>query len=134
MVPGAAMFLFLAAGAVALFAFLSVAVWTGTQIQERKTHDRYALLKALGEQTGENARHVLEHLREDEDRARARKEREERRGFLIGGLCTMATGIGLMVMFVALKAPGVWAVGLIPLLIGIVLTSVGLLKDKGVRS
>jgi hypothetical protein len=130
--PNAAMFIFLAAGAVGLFAFLSVAVWAGTQAQERKAHDRFALLKAIAEQPSENARLVLEHLREEEQRERARREREERRGFLIGGLVTIAVGVGMSVMLVAMKAaPGVWSLGLFLFLIGAVLTAFGIAKDKG---
>jgi hypothetical protein len=121
----APMFLFLAAGAVGLFTFLSIAAWSGTQAHERKARDRFALLKALAEQTGENARHVLEMLRDQEEKERLKKEQDERKGYLIGGLCAMAAGVGVGVMVGTLAGHGAWTVGLIPLLIGAVLTAVG---------
>jgi len=123
--PNAAIFLFMAAGAVALFAFLSVATWVGTQAHERKARDRFALLKAVAENPGENAQRVLEFLREEEAQAAARREHEERRSYLVGGLVCIATGIGLSIMFLALNAKGAWGVGVLVLLIGVVLAGVG---------
>src|SRR5262245_6168092 len=71
----AAMFLFLAAGAVALFAFCSIVVWVSTPSRERQVRDRLALLKTLAEQPGENARQVLEFLRAEDEKRIERKER-----------------------------------------------------------
>ena len=127
-----AMFLFLAAGAVALFAFLSVAVWVGAQAQERKARDRFALLKSVAENPGENGQKVLDLLREQEEKETARREREERRAYIVGGLCSLASGVGLSLLFLAVNAKhGIWAVGLIPLLVGIVLTVVGAKMTPG---
>jgi len=127
-----ALFIFLATLAVAVFAFLSVAVWVGTQHQDRKSRDRFALLKTLAEQPGENAKHVLDMLREQEARQAAQRESQERRGFLVGGLTVVATGIGLSVMLATLSAkPGTWTVGLMLMLIGGVLSSFGLLRGPG---
>jgi len=121
------LFLFLAAGAVALFTFLSVAAWSGAQADERKARDRFALLKTLAESPGENAQRVLDMLREQEERERARKEREERKGYFLGGPIVLACGIGLSVMVTTLgNRPGLWTVGLIPMLIGLVLITAGL--------
>ena len=128
---GAALFLFLAAAAIGLFAFLSVAVWASAPAQERKSRDRMALLKTLAEQPGENAARVLEMLREEEERRQERKEREERRGFLLGGLITMVVGIGLGAMLVILGTRGSWSVGLIPFLIGCVLFGAGVFARRG---
>lgn len=126
------LFVFLAAITMAVFAFLSVAVWVGAHSEERKTRDRYALLKSLAEQPGESAIRVLEMLREQEQRRAEQKEQEERRGYLIGGLTTVAAGAGLAVMLAALATkPGTWTVGLIPLLVGMVLTVFGLAGRRG---
>ncbi len=62
MQPNAAMFLMIAAGLVAFFAFLSIASWSAAQAKERRERDRYALLKAVAEQPGEGALRVLEAL------------------------------------------------------------------------
>ncbi len=131
MQPNAAMFLFIAAVVVAVFAFLSIAVWTGAQSQERKARDRYALLKALAEQPGENALRVLETLREQEGEERLRKDSEEQRGFVVGGLSSIAAGVGISAMVWTMTAkPGTWTVGLIPLLVGVVLTAAGLARKR----
>jgi len=125
-------FLFLAAASVALFAFLSIAAFAGTHAQERKERDRFALLKSLAEQPTESAQKVIDLLREQEEQARVKKEREERRGFFIGGLVLVAVGVGLTVMLLALAGKeGVWTVGLIPFLIGVVLTSIGVFSRPG---
>ncbi len=122
-----ALVLLLAAGAVGLFAFLSIAAWAGSQAQERKARDRFALLRALAETPPENAQRVTDLLREQDERETVRREREERRGYLVGGLVCLAVGVGLAVMIASVKAgSGAWTVGLIPGLVGLVLTAVGL--------
>ena len=131
METGAAMFLFLAAASVAVFAFLSIAVWVSAPAQERKSRDRIALLKTLAESPSENATRVLDMLREEEERRRERKERDERKGYILGGLITMAVGVGLAAMLMILGSHGSWSVGLIPFLIGGVLFGAGLAVNRG---
>ena len=123
-------FLFLAAGAVGLFAFLSAAAWAAAQFGYRKARDRYALLRALAEMPGDNAARVLEMVRSDEERERRRKEEEERRGHLIGGLVCIAVGVGLMIMLAAVAEGGTWTVGLIPFLVGVVILPFGLSRRR----
>ena len=118
---------FAAAGVMAVFAFLSVAVWVTSQAGERKARDRFALLKALAEHPSESATRVLDLLREQEQRQADRKDREERRGFLAGGVVCVATGIGISVMIQSLDGkPGAWTVGLMIALIGVALIPFGL--------
>lgn len=124
------LFMFLAAVGVALFAFVSIAAWSGSGAAQRQAHDRYALLRALAEQPGENARLVLEMLREQDERVARKKEEEERRGFLIGGLVCMATGVALVAMFTVMGAQKAWPVGLIPLFIGMVIAPFGLPRRR----
>jgi hypothetical protein len=126
------LFTFLAAAAIGLFAFISVAAWADARSARDQARDRYALLRTLAEQPGENARLVLEMLRGQEERKARRKDEDERRGFMIGSLVCMATGISLIVMFVSLGSVKAWPVGLIPLLIGVVLAPFGLPR-KGTR-
>jgi hypothetical protein len=128
MPTNAALFLFLAAAVIAVFAFSSIVAWVSTPARERQARDRLALLKTLAEHPGEHARQVLDFLR-DEARAR-KKEREEQRGWIAGGLIVIAVGVGLGVMLVILGDRGDWTVALIPFLIGCVLLGVGALFPK----
>lgn len=128
MPTNAALFLFLAAAVIAVFAFSSIVAWVSTPARERQARDRLALLKTLAEHPGEHARQVLDFLR-DEARAR-KKEREEQRGWIAGGLIVIAVGVGLGVMLVSLGDRGDWTVALIPFLIGCVLLGVGALSPK----
>jgi hypothetical protein len=125
-----ALFLFLAAASIGIFAFLSVAVWASAPAEERKVRDRLALMKTLAEQPGENAARVLALLRDEEERRRQTKQREERKGLILGGLVTMAVGVGLGLMLMVIGGHGTWSVGLIPLLIGCVLFGAGLLTNR----
>lgn len=116
----AALFLFLAAVTIAVFAFLSIAVWVQAQTSDRKTRDRLALLKALAENSGENAQRVLGYLREEDERRALRRQLEERHGFRVGGLVCVACGIGLWVLI-----PINHGVGLLVLLVGVALLPFG---------
>lgn len=127
----AAMFLFLAAAVVAVFAFCSIVVWVSTPSRERQARDRVALLKTLAEHPGENAAQILELLRAEDGRRSERKEREEKRGFIVGGLIVMAVGVGLGTMLRILdNRGGGWSVALIPFLIGCVLLGAGLFRNS----
>jgi len=110
------LFLFLTATVVAVFTFVSVAHWVGAQSRERQARDRYALLKALAEMPGENARRILDVIVE-QDLRKAIKDRSEQ---LMGGLITLAVGASLSIMLATLShnEPGVWTVGLIPASVG----------------
>ncbi len=126
----AALFLFLAAAVVAVFAFLSIVVWVSTPSRERQVRDRLALLKTLAEQPGQNAAQILELLRTEDERRIERREREEKSGFIVGGLIVMAVGVGLGTMLLVLDSGGAWSVALIPFLIGCVLFGAGLFKNR----
>ena len=127
MTDDVAMFLFLAAGSVALFAFLSVAHWVSTHSAERMALERMALFRKLAETPVDAAAIVLAQLREDD----ARREHQERikaqrnrRDSRQGGLVVLAVGIGLSI-FLKAVAPedAVWTLGIMLMLIGIVLVS-----------
>lgn len=126
----AAMFLFLAAAVVSVFAFCSIVVGISAPAQERQNRDRLALLKTLADHTGENAKQVLEMLREEQVRRLEKSQREERRGWIVGGLVLISVGVSLGVMLALIAGEaGVWSVGLIPFLIGCVLFGAGLRMD-----
>jgi hypothetical protein len=111
-------FLFLSAATVAVFTFITVMGAVGARTAERIARERFALLRTLAEQQGDNARQVLELLRKQEEK----KEARERDGMLLGGAVTTAVGVALSVMIAATSGGSAgWTVGLIPMLIGIVL-------------
>jgi hypothetical protein len=130
MATNIAMFLFLGAAVVAVFAFCSIVVWVSVPLRERQARERLALLKALAENPGENALRVLEFLREEDARRAANRASQDRKGWIVGGLIMMAVGAGLGGMLLEIGDRGDWAVGLIPFMIGCVLVPVGALIKK----
>jgi hypothetical protein len=72
----------------------------------------------------------LKPLREEEEKRTARKDAEEQRGYIVGGLVVMAVGLGLGVMLAVGNGGGVWTVGLLPFLIGCVLLAAGLMAHR----
>ena len=79
---------------------------------------------------------VLDLLRQEDALRRERREREERKGWIVGGLVTMSVGIGLGLMLALVGNRDSWTVALgvslIPFLIGCVLLSVGLFSRRRV--
>lgn len=115
----APIFFFLAAAAVGAFAFCSVVVWVTVPAKERQARDRLSLYKTLAENPNENARLVLEALRQEDEQRLERKARESRGGLLLAGMILVGVGVGLAVMVTTLaEERSGWAVGLIPFLIG----------------
>jgi hypothetical protein len=109
------MALFLSAGAVSLFSFVAVAVWSDNRRREREAYYKSELLKKISEMQADNAVIVLREV----ERNALRRRLE---GIKLGGLVTTAVGIGLMVFLRALVADQpVYLVGLLPLLIAVAL-------------
>lgn len=125
MLENVAMFMFIGTAVAALFAFLSVASWAGIRAEERKTVERYALLRKVAEQPGESARLVLERLRAEDEKAaerRAMRQSRQRLEKIQAGVVLLVIGGGLAVMLETVgDSPGLWTVGLIPALVGVVL-------------
>lgn len=108
--------LFLSVLMIAVFSFTAVASWAESRRKERQAYYRTELLKKIAESPGESQ--VLEMLRE-EQRIGIRKRREEMK---LGGLVTVATGMGLGVFLGAIQPrEPVYLVGLIPGLVGVAL-------------
>jgi hypothetical protein len=106
---------------ICIFTFVSINAWAEQRRKEREAFYRSEVLKKLAESTGEQAQQVLDLIRE-QDRA---KDRHRRSGLKLGGLIVTGVGIGLCVML-GLQAPGGgWAVGLIPLLVGVAMLVYG---------
>jgi hypothetical protein len=104
-------------GAVALFAFLSVAAWADGRRREREALYRSEILKKLADSTGETARQILTLIHAQDRNA----ERKSREGMKLGGLIVTVVGAGTMMMFRIMTPGAEWAVGLIPFLVGVAL-------------
>ena len=122
--PNVAIFLFIAATVVAVFAFLSVALWVDARADERKTRDRYALLRKVSEQPAERAELILALVREDDarrERASLRKGEQARRDGMQAGSILMAIGVGLSILlYTVVPGARVWTAGLMLMFIGLV--------------
>lgn len=116
--------IFLAAGAVGLFAYLSVTSWAKSRAGERRTQERYALLRQLADRPEASAHLVLELLREEDarlDAAARRKTEKARQDNLMGGWILVAIGIGMAIMMGSIDADhhNLWTIGLLPMSIGV---------------
>lgn len=103
---------------IAFFTCLAVAVWVRNRRREREAYYRNETLKKIAEAQQPAAAAALDFLREQE-KIQASRFRE---GLKLGGLVTIAVGLGLfpLVRAVEVRHP-VYVVGLIPLLIGLAL-------------
>lgn len=124
-----ALFPFLAAIVVSMFAFLATATWVTTHSRERLARERMALLKTLAEQPGENAARILDVLQKG-DQARASKRAiEERRKWTDHGILLIAFGFGVAGMLEVFVGSGVWSVCLMPIFVGLAMICVGRLRN-----
>jgi hypothetical protein len=78
-------------GFVSVFSFLAVASWIKARLRERQAFYKSEIIKKIAESQGGSA--ALDYLR-DCDRTAARQRRE---GQKLGGLITLAVGIGFMI-------------------------------------
>ena len=106
-------------GSIALFSFLAVAAWADARRKEREVYYTSATLKKIAETSGDGAKAGMDMLHEQEHNFMLRR----RDGQRLGGLITLAVGIGVMVFLKAIvhDEPAAYLVGLIPLLIGVAL-------------
>ena len=104
---------------ICIFTFTSIAAWAEQRRKEREAFYRSEILKKLADSTGTQAQQVLEMMRE-QDRNQERRSREKQK---LAGLILTGVGLSLCLMFY-LMTPNEhheWAIGLIPLLIGLAL-------------
>ena len=100
---------------VAVFVMIIFAVYFGTRQKEREGAQRSELLRKIADSPGDAAQKVLEMIRQQEADAQVRR----REGMKLGGLITIAVGIGFMVFSSQLvKDEPVWLVGIVPILVG----------------
>jgi Flp pilus assembly protein TadB len=133
----ASVFFFLAAASIAFFSFLAAHRWIDARTAERRARERFALLRKLADQPTDAVQRVIDLVREDDAREARREEREReeaRREELKGGLILVAAGIGISIMLANLTAAKqLWAVGLIPGFVGVVVFAFAYFK-KGPRT
>jgi len=104
---------------VVVFTFVIVIHWVDSQRKERESYYKSETLRRITEAPGEGATAAVELLREDE----RLKEMKTREGFKIGGIITVAVGVGLTIFLHSLMSHGnsdvPYLVGLIPLFVGV---------------
>jgi len=111
-------FAFLSVGAVSLFSFVAVASWSDARRREREAYYRSETLKKIAETQGDGGKAALDFLREEEKNAMRRR----REGTRLGGLITVAVGIGFMVFLRGIeRSQPAYLLGFIPLFIGVAL-------------
>jgi len=107
---------FLGLGAIALFSFLSVATWSDSRRREREAYYRNETLRKIMEMPGATPAAVQDYAREQ----RADAIRQRREGLKLGGLITVAVGIGMTIFLAAAPGPGpIHMAGMIPVMIGL---------------
>lgn len=107
---------------VAVFTFVAIATWSENRRKEREAYYRNETLRKAIEQGGDSAQAVLSMMREEE----RRQMRRRIEGLRLGGMITTAVGVGVMaLLFFLVPGVPVWLAGLIPFLIGLVLTVYG---------
>ena len=103
---------------IAAIAFITIAVWLGERRKEREAFYRSEVLKKIADSEGDAAQKAIEMLRQQDLNAQIRR----REGIKLGGLITMAGGIGLSIFLanMGIEQP-VWLVGVMAVLVGAVL-------------
>lgn len=100
----------------ASLSFVAVIIWIAGRTMERELYYRNETIKKIAESGTSTA--ALDYLREADRIALQRL----RGGLRLGGLISVATAIGLMVFLrTIIKGEGIYLVGLIPLLVGVVI-------------
>jgi hypothetical protein len=108
---------FLMVGALALFSFLAVATWSDNRRREREAYYKNETIRKVMEMPGATPATVQEFVREQQ----AIADRRRREGLKLGGLITVAVGIGIIVFLIGKPGPQIYTLGAIPLLVGIAL-------------
>jgi len=101
---------------VAVFTFVSIAVWVAHRSKEREAFYKAETLRKIAESSGEGGKAAIELLRE-EDRLKRIRARE---GLKLAGLINIAVGVALIIFLWALVPKHeVSLCGLIPGFIGV---------------
>lgn len=79
---------------LSLFTFLSITVWLGARSKERDAFYRSEVQRKILEQQGAGPDALIKVMREEEEIA----QRRGRQGTILGGIITLAVGVGLFIM------------------------------------
>ncbi len=112
------------------FSFLAVAAWSNARRREREAYYRSETVQRRAT-AGERIEDVLAFVRELEKNS----ARQRREGLQLGGLITLAIGVGIMIFIRAVERadPYAYLVGIIPALVGIaILAHSYTLKNKAI--
>ena len=111
---------------IAVFTFVSIATWSENRRKERAEYYRNETYQKMLQGSEEGAEAVRQLIREDEARRERRRKQGLELGLKMGGLITLAAGLGLAVfLYYLVDDDPVYLVGLIPALIGLVLAAFG---------
>ncbi len=112
---------------ICVFTFVAVATWSDNRRKEREAyyrHETYHKMLAGGSEGAAEA--VRQLIRDEESRRERRRTAALELGLKLGGMVTVAAGVGLGVFLYFLEPDDpVYVVGLIPVLVGAVLTLYG---------
>jgi ferric-dicitrate binding protein FerR (iron transport regulator) len=107
-------FALLMAGAIALFSFLAVAKWSDNRRREREAYYKSETIRKVMEMPGATPATVQEFIREQQ----AIADQRRREVLKLGGMITIAAGLGIIVFLIGKPGPQIYTVGAIPLLVG----------------
>jgi len=100
---------------VTVFTFVGVMSWLKHRRTERDTYYRHELIKQMAEKANSEDQ-LLAFMREEA----AVRQANRKQGLMVGGLVTLAIGVGYMIAFQWIDDE-VWMIGAIPALIGVAL-------------
>ena len=116
---------------ICVFTFVSIETWSENRRKEREAYYKNETLQKMLDGSPESAETVRQLVREEEEQLERRRLISRKQGLLLGGSITAAVGLGLGIFLYPLAPKGepVFLVGVMPLLIGVVLTVFGALMS-----
>ena len=120
-------FLIPAIAIICVFTFISIDTWSKNRLKEREEYYKNETYQKMLDGSPESAETVRQMIREEKMREEQRSRASQKQGLLMGGVITTVVGLGLgiFLFYVSPKGEPVFLVGVIPLLVGLVLTAFG---------
>ena len=107
---------------IAVFTFVAIAAWSENRRRERETFHRHETYRKMMDHPGESTDAVLQLMRHRE----SQEQRRRIEGLRLGGMITFVAGIGaLILLYFLVPDEPVYLAGIIPALIGLVLSIYG---------